>query len=202
MYFIAIGYCYLLFPVFLSKLSDQLTLKVREGEIIDIYSVWDESTENYEQKVIVKTVIVSGVTQEIDQSPYRTYTIGDSIKLAYNEEKDKLIEVSLSSKITSSLFIISCLWVLFIIICSILYILNFLSGKTIIKKTQFLALKIFLPFIFLSIITICIYYIIKLLFGITSSENRIIYSLLSIFFLILFSWVSWAYRKVIIEEKK
>ncbi|WP_299223451.1 hypothetical protein [uncultured Aquimarina sp.] len=200
LYFIAIGFCYLLFPRFLDDLSNQLSLEVRQGEIIDVTSVWDESLENHKQVVTAKTIIVSEIIQEIDQSPFSTYNIGDPIKLVYNEEKDKLIEVSLSSKITSSLFVLSCVLVFIIIISSILYILGSLSGERILKKIELLALYVIVPFIFLGIITICSTYIIKFIFHTVSSENGIVYLVLSIFFLILFSWVSWAYYKVVIRK--
>ena len=200
LYFIAIGYCYLLFPRFLDRFSDQVTLETRQGEISDVQSIWDESLENYVQKVIVKTIVVSEMTQEIDQSPFNSYKIGDPIKLVYNEEKHKLIEVSFGAKITSSLFVLSCVCVCIIIVSSILYILGLLSSENILKKIKFLTLYAILPFVFLGIITICSTYIIKFIFHTVSSENRIVYLVLSIFFLILFSWVSWAYYKVVIRK--
>jgi len=92
------------------------------------------------------------------------------------------------------------IYVTIILLIASLYVLNFLSLDKIQQMMRFYFIYLFFPFLFLGIIGITSSYLLRIILGLTSSDN-VTLLVLSIFFLILFSFVSWAYYKVILRSK-
>ncbi len=199
LFFILVGYPYVVLPNWIEKMYDQLTLTAYDVEVIVSPSHKEES---YIEVLSLKSATLSKeVIKKLPPSFLADYSVGDHLSIVYNYDTNTFLEASRSAKIFSASIIFSGLFAIFIAILCILYAIGALSNGMIIRLIKFFVQYVAFPIIFIGILSATALYLYNCFINNSWADNPVLV-VVSVFFLLLFLVVSYSYTKVFMTTFK